>query len=159
MLCENCGMTQATFHIKQIINGDCHEKHLCEKCARGYNKEKLSIFNVDICDEFCECNLLQDEMSNALIGGFMQDMVHTIFDDRFNAHQYNLRQSNNILEQAKNSILSGAKKQEQIYADNPNIKKIEKLEIDLKEAVDNENYEKVVEIKKEIDKLKEQGNV
>lgn len=33
MLCRNCGKRQATTHIKQIINGEVQEYHLCSECA------------------------------------------------------------------------------------------------------------------------------
>ena len=34
MLCEQCKAKQATVHVKQVLNGDATEKHLCEECAR-----------------------------------------------------------------------------------------------------------------------------
>ena len=39
MLCENCGINNATTHIRSVINGVVHEKNLCDKCAAegGYN--------------------------------------------------------------------------------------------------------------------------
>lgn len=33
MLCENCGINNATTHIHSIVNGVVHEKYLCTKCA------------------------------------------------------------------------------------------------------------------------------
>ena len=33
MLCKNCGKRMATTHIKQIINGEVQEYHLCGECA------------------------------------------------------------------------------------------------------------------------------
>ena len=38
MLCQNCGKNEATTHIKQVINGDTAERHLCSECAEhlGY---------------------------------------------------------------------------------------------------------------------------
>ena len=39
MLCQNCGKNEAVTHIKQIINGEMDEAHLCRDCARhlGYD--------------------------------------------------------------------------------------------------------------------------
>lgn len=34
MQCENCGQRPATIHQHLIINGQKHESHLCEVCAR-----------------------------------------------------------------------------------------------------------------------------
>lgn len=42
MLCEKCGKTGATTHIRSVINGVVHEKHLCANCAanEGYSNIK-----------------------------------------------------------------------------------------------------------------------
>lgn len=34
MLCQQCGLKNATTHIKQIVNGVVTEKHLCSDCAQ-----------------------------------------------------------------------------------------------------------------------------
>lgn len=33
MLCQNCGKKEATTYVKQIINGQVREAHLCPDCA------------------------------------------------------------------------------------------------------------------------------
>lgn len=33
MLCEKCGAKNATTHIRTVVNGVVHEKHLCSHCA------------------------------------------------------------------------------------------------------------------------------
>lgn len=33
MLCEGCGLHQATYHYTSIVNGQKVERHLCEECA------------------------------------------------------------------------------------------------------------------------------
>jgi protein arginine kinase activator len=153
MLCENCSKKQATFHIKQIINGVCSEKHLCEECSRGYNK--LDIFSINSDMSIFENNIINNVIGDSLINELA--FVNEMLDNSTKRNRYN--HGSNILEQAKNSIINGVKKQEQIYKNNPNAKKLECLEKDLQNAVDNENYEKAAEIKREIDKIKEQGNV
>ncbi len=42
MLCEKCGKADATTHIRSVINGVVHEKHLCNHCAtnEGYGDIK-----------------------------------------------------------------------------------------------------------------------
>ena len=42
MLCEKCGVNNATTHIRSIINGSVYEKHLCSTCAlnEGYGEPK-----------------------------------------------------------------------------------------------------------------------
>lgn len=34
MMCEECKERQATVHFTQVVNGEKTEKHLCEHCAR-----------------------------------------------------------------------------------------------------------------------------
>ncbi len=38
MLCEKCKKNQATVHMKQVVNGQSKELHLCQECAQeaGY---------------------------------------------------------------------------------------------------------------------------
>lgn len=45
MLCQNCQMKDAAVHLKQIINGEAIELHLCPECASamGYS-DMLGIF-------------------------------------------------------------------------------------------------------------------
>ena len=33
MLCEKCGKNEATYHLKQVVNGKTTETHLCAECA------------------------------------------------------------------------------------------------------------------------------
>jgi len=34
MICQVCGEREATFHFKEMINGEVEELHLCEICAK-----------------------------------------------------------------------------------------------------------------------------
>ena len=53
MLCQNCGKNEATTHIKQIINGDMAESHLCRDCAShlGYS-DMFSGFGLNLSELF-----------------------------------------------------------------------------------------------------------
>ena len=64
MLCENCGKNEATTHIKQVINGDTAERHLCAECAEhlGYG-DAFSGFGFNMSDIF---------------GNFFGDAVHAL---------------------------------------------------------------------------------
>ena len=64
MLCQNCGKNEATTHIKQIINGDMAESHLCSDCAAhlGYS-DVFSGFGLNLSE---------------LFGGFLGDMMPSI---------------------------------------------------------------------------------
>ncbi len=64
MLCQNCGKNEATTHIKQVINGDTAQRHLCSECAEhlGYG-DVFSGFGFDI---------------SGLFGNFFGDAVHSL---------------------------------------------------------------------------------
>lgn len=64
MLCQNCGKNEATTHIKQIINGDMAESHLCSECAAhlGYD-DVFSDFGLGLSKFF---------------GGFLGDMMPSL---------------------------------------------------------------------------------
>ncbi len=64
MLCQNCGKNEATTHIKQIINGDMAESHLCSDCAAhlGYS-DMFSGFSLNFSE---------------LFGGLLGDMMPSI---------------------------------------------------------------------------------
>lgn len=53
MLCQNCGKNEATTHIKQVVNGDTAEQHLCADCAQqlGYGN-MFSGFGLSLADMF-----------------------------------------------------------------------------------------------------------
>ncbi len=38
MLCQKCGMNEATVHMVQVINGKKAEQHLCSDCANMHDK-------------------------------------------------------------------------------------------------------------------------
>ena len=46
MLCINCGKRQATTHIKQTVNGQTHEYHLCPECAMKLGMASFNPFDL-----------------------------------------------------------------------------------------------------------------
>ncbi len=48
MLCQSCQKNQATTHIKNIVNGELTEKHLCSECAanQGYGNVFDHMFDI-----------------------------------------------------------------------------------------------------------------
>lgn len=45
MLCEKCGKNPANTHLKQVINGNAQEMHLCSECAEELGYGVFSGFN------------------------------------------------------------------------------------------------------------------
>ena len=48
MLCQSCKKNQATSHIKNIVNGELTEMHLCSECAakQGYSNVFDHMFDI-----------------------------------------------------------------------------------------------------------------
>ena len=67
MLCQNCERNEATTHIKQIVNGDMTESHLCSACANhlGYT-DMFSGFDLNISEFFS--GLLGDMLPTLMPG-------------------------------------------------------------------------------------------
>ena len=131
MLCTKCKQDIATYHSHTNINGFVKEEHLCQSCARL----KSNKFSFDI------KTLIQ---SNNFID--VIDKAFAIND--FNCGRY-YGSSESILDQAKNSIKKGTR--------NFELNKIQEIDIlkqKLTQAIEIEDYERASELKKEIDKLK-----
>ncbi len=64
MFCQNCGKNEATTHIRQVVNGDTTQMHLCTECAQhlGYG-DMFSGFGLNLDDFF---------------GGFLGDTVQKL---------------------------------------------------------------------------------
>jgi protein arginine kinase activator len=45
MLCEKCGKNPANTHIKQMVNGEVQEMHLCSECVKELGYEIFSSFS------------------------------------------------------------------------------------------------------------------
>lgn len=139
MLCDKCKKNTATYHSKTIINGIETNEHLCSECAKKMGK-KIGIDNFGVFDVFGS-PFIDDR-------DFGFDMLpSSIFDDNDGFIDARDR-DRGILGNALDSIKKGAEKyNEEKSKVNP---EIEKLKIELKDAVDKEDYEKAAELKKKI---------
>lgn len=61
MLCNECGKNNASVHVTKIINGQKTETHLCEECAK-----KHSSFNPNFSMESFFSSLLSDAFGEAI---------------------------------------------------------------------------------------------
>ncbi len=60
MLCQNCQKTEATTHIKRIINGETAEHHLCKNCA----------YELGFSDSFSDFGINISELFSSFLGDF-----------------------------------------------------------------------------------------
>lgn len=62
MICNLCGLNQATIHLTEIINNQMVEIHICESCAQEKGTEFKTHFDVgDILSNFSDIGLLEEE--------------------------------------------------------------------------------------------------
>ena len=164
MLCQNCGKNEATTHIKQIINGDMAESHLCRDCADhlGYS-DMFSGFDFSL---------------SGFLSGFLGDMVPAVsrgpavrcekcgcsFDDIVRQGKVgcpecyrtfydrllpSIRRIHGKIDHT-GKIGRSSGKRERIESAQ---EKIDKLRLEMDEAVKIQNFEKAAEIRDTIKKL------
>ena len=183
MKCENCGNNEANVKYTQIINGEKKQMFLCEECSEklGINDIHFNMpinFTSFLTDFFNDVNDISfmprlGGMSETLrcskCGLTWEDFLHTgkfgcsnCYDD-FEARIDpilrsvqgatnhigrigEIRTGNNV----KQSLDDKMQTQE-----NDNVKKIDKLKEDLKQAIKEERYEDAAKIRDEIKKEEE----
>lgn len=141
MLCNKCHRNSAVFHSKTIINGSVSEEHLCSECVDDC---KLNSFHNFIEDLFVSPFEL---ISPSLFGIDMNSYESNyLMEDRNNNKYHNYK---SILDKAVQSIRIGADSTTTLTPTEV------ELRAQLATAVENEEYEKASEIKKELDKIKQ----
>ena len=167
MLCQNCKKSEATTHIKRVINGEATESHLCSSCAQnsGYR---------DLFDDF-SFNL------PGIFSSFFGDTALTLGESRLDRCEkcgccfddiiktgtvgcadcyekfYNkLRPSiQRIHGKAKHSgKVPPVRKEEITVKEKTAEEKIADLEAEMQKAVAEQNFERAAIIRDEIKKMK-----
>lgn len=138
MKCQNCGMRDANVRYSQNINGRKAEVCLCSECANelgilnnlSAGFERFNNAFSDFFDDFGGMRLMQ--MPKIFLDvGAEPSTVESDYYDRTNPE----------LDEALKNITKKSR----------NMTEKEKLERELKDCIDNENYERAAEIR---DKLK-----
>lgn len=61
MICNLCGLNQATIHLTEIINSQMVEIHICESCAQEKGTDFKTHFDVgDILSGFSDLGILEE---------------------------------------------------------------------------------------------------
>jgi len=161
MICERCGHNPANIHFTEIINGNKKEVHLCDKCAQ--EKEVGAPFSIH--------HLLAGLLDNQIDGKMKIDYVepkkckvcgmtygkfketgkfgcsecYSSFEERLNPLFKRIHGHDNHT----GKIPRRAGKSMKIKKD------IKKLKLDLKKAIEKEEFERAAELRDEINDLKE----
>lgn len=152
MLCDKCKINPATFHSSVNINGNVITKNLCQDCASIEDETDFDMFindndnNMDDSELSCpNCGYtLTDFKSTGLLGC---SQCYAVFRDIIVA---------NLEKTQPNSTHIGKTLDEDNLSDLE--LKIKKLEIQLKQAVNEEDYELASRLKQQIIALKENAD-
>lgn len=154
MLCDKCKKNQATFHKTVVINGDSYETHLCSHCVDLTDWGNWDGFGDDFLPNFFEpihpfkfldynekkCPTCKSTFRDFLRRGKLG------CKDCYDTFEAEIR---DMLENMESPI------DIDLGIDDAVSTKLSTLQAQLQKAVEEERYEDAGEIKKQIDKLKE----
>ncbi len=175
MKCEKCGVNEATIHMKNIINGNVSEHHLCEECAKkddeidfdGFEKDfSLETLMGDLMEDFNSAeignqksNIKKNEKRCSVCGmsypEFRKcgqlgcDHCYETFRPELDRIIKKINGSSKHLGKIPGKFASDSKKTEKGASD------IESKRIELENAVKDENYERAAVLRDEIKELEE----
>lgn len=177
MLCQNCNKNEATVKYTEIINGEKREVMLCEECSRelgiGHMNFNMPIdfssFFGDLLEGYednsfmplltankqlkCNnCNMSFDELMEQ--GKFGCEECYDAFSPKIDSILKRIQGSNRYAGRK----LVGNKESKIKFEEKPEKKETgkEKLQRELKEAIEKENYEEAAKIRDKIKELKEE---
>ena len=159
MKCENCGKNEVSFVYQSNINGKVTEKHLCSECARelGYAK-KLADHSRHMMQGFFGSSLLNDFFTpTPSLLGRMNRMLEDPFDDFFAempALRGNAPQKTEEQPPQKQDALVEQEEQEAFSRQ----RKLNALRMEMRKAVEEENFERAAQLRDEIRALEADGN-
>lgn len=176
MLCQNCNKNEATVKYTEIINGEKTEVMLCEKCSKelgiGHMNFNMPIDFSSFFGDFLEdyedssfmpllttnkqlkcnnCNMTFEDFMEQ--GKFGCEECYDTFSSKIDSILKRIQGSNRY--SGKKLVNNGESKIE--FKEKPEKKETEKekLQRQLKEAIEKENYEEAAKIR---DKIKELEN-
>lgn len=163
MLCTNCGLKEANFHYKQIVNGKRTEQHLCGECASklGYIAQGDMLDFSSILNDFISmpsfvpaagevracpvCRTTFDEFKKTGLLG-----CDKCYDEFRNVIESTLSQIQpSTVHKGKLSGAAGEKIQKQ--------NELSEMKERLKRAIIDEKYEEAAVIRDKIKNLEQQG--
>ena len=166
MLCQNCGKYEATTHVKRIINGETAEAHLCSDCAHalGYTdvfggfshsfSDLLGSFFGEpsvsaLSSRTVRCEKCGSTFNDIVNSGKLgcADCYATFYDKLLPSLQriHGKTRHEGKAPKALNNL--------EMTQENT----IERLQNELREAVENQNFEKAAELRDKIKAIKEDG--
>lgn len=166
MLCQNCGKYEATTHVKRIINGEAAEAHLCSGCAKMLGYEDVFGGFGNIFGSFLGSFLGDTGVGSLSARTLKCEKCGSTFNDIVESGKIGCAECyKTFYEKLLPSLqrIHGRTRHEgkipnKIAVKEDNLKEqIEKLEEELKTAVEAQNYETAALLRDRIKELKEGG--
>jgi len=152
MKCQNCGKNEVSFHYTSNVNGAVTETHLCSECAMqaGYDVESM----FDLGNMFDDLLPLSSMFGNrGGISGFMPLAVPMVSTDRLVPFRVRPRPALDRQRIAKGCECCTETKKEHVEVDET-MSKLRELNVELRAAIESENFERAAEIRDQIKELK-----
>ena len=155
MLCDECRKNNATVHLAKIVNGKRSEAHLCEQCASKYTNLNTDFSIQNIMSGFLSdvagveksstlvcgnCGMTYEEFKRS--GKFGCSRCYGSFEKKVASFVRNIHSHDSHV--GKIPVKAGKELKSK--------KELEDLKYKLREAIENEEYEKAAEYR---DKIKE----
>jgi protein arginine kinase activator len=158
MLCQNCKKHTATVHLTDLVGGEKQERHLCEACASQEGvmiKQHVSIN--DVLNSFLMCQAGVQELSKVKCPECGLSFVEFRSQGVLGCpHDYQAfgEALANVIERAQDGRTHHTGKQPgQVVTIDPNQQKKLDLQRELREAVEQEDYERAARLRDQIGEL------
>jgi len=156
MFCDKCKKNEAIVHSTYNINGEVFESHLCKECVKKENRNSFGGFDSffsDLASNFYyPISEIRGEINCNRCGTTFSEFKKTGRLGCQECYKTFKKYIDQIIESSQYGSIHNGKTVEELDARD---RKIIDLQLKLKRAVEEENYELASEIKKKMQSLKE----
>ena len=170
MKCDRCGKNEANVHMKNIINGKIIEYNICEECAKkdegiGFKELSFKSFATSLMEILHslenqvpeEKSIKKDEKKCEKCGMDYSEIKATGYlgcDNCYNTYRDELK---SIIRSINGSSKHQGKMPRRFLEKKEKLTEVQKKELELNKAIEEENYERAACLRDEIKSLKQIG--
>lgn len=166
MLCERCKKNTAIVHLIRVVNGEKSQMCLCEKCMKEITENPLYLFNMDkngeqfrnIIDEIFQSNSKKLDMKIELVckncGTKFSEFKETGLLGCPDCYENFSELLKPVLKESQEDIIHKGKTPQIINDETSEENELDTLEINLRKAINEEEYELAAIFRDKINKIK-----
>ena len=160
MKCQNCGKNEVNFHYSTNVNGAVTETHLCSECAAQSGYDIESMFDLgSMFDDMLPIHKMLGRRSG--ISGFMPMAVPVMSADAVFPFKLRQHRGGELHGGLQGDLHGGAgvcghcteTKKGNVEVDE-NMSKLRELNVQMRLAIESEEFERAAEIRDQIKELK-----